>query len=84
MVNRSLTLHVDGTRISQLAGDDGCGVRALALSRETFIALCAEYTAFLRPLGREPISIRVLVDHQSATVALLADGFAYEAAGSLD
>jgi hypothetical protein len=82
VTNRSLTMHTDGTRIAQLAGDDGCGARALALSRETFVALCAEYTAFLRPFGRESISMQVLIDHQSATVALLADGFAYEAAGT--
>jgi hypothetical protein len=84
VTNRSLTLYVDGTPIARLAGDDGCGARALALSRETFVALCAEYTAFLRPFGRESISMQVLIDHQSATVVLLANGFAYEAAGSLD
>jgi hypothetical protein len=36
----------------------------------------------LRPLGRESIAMRVLIDHDSTTVALLADGFACEAAGS--
>jgi hypothetical protein len=82
VTNRTLTLQVDGTRIAQLAGDDGCGARALALSRETFVALCAAYTAFLRPFGRESIPMQVLIDHESATVALLADGFAYEAPGT--
>jgi hypothetical protein len=82
VTNRTLTLLVDDTRIAQLGGDDGCGARALALSRETFVGLCATYTAFLRPFGSEPISIQVLIDHESATVALLADGFAAEASGS--
>ena len=82
VTNRTLTLHVDGTRIVQLAGDDGCGARALTLSGGTFGALCAEYTTFLRPFGREPIPMQVLIDHESATVALLADGFASEAPGS--
>jgi hypothetical protein len=82
VTNRSLTLQVDGTRIVQLAGDDGCGARALTLSGDTFVALCANYTAFVRPFGREPIPMQVLIDHESATVALLADGFASEAPGS--
>jgi hypothetical protein len=82
VTNRSLALHVDGTRIVQLAGDDGCGARALTISGDTFAALCADYTAFLRPRHREPASVQVLVDHDTGTLALLTDGFAYEAPGS--
>jgi hypothetical protein len=82
MTNRTITLHVDGTRIVQLVGDDGCRARALTLSGDTFAALCADYTAFLRPLGRESIAMQVLIDHDTGTVALLTDGFASEAPGS--
>jgi hypothetical protein len=82
VTNRSLTLYVDGTPIARLAGDDGCGARALTLNVDTFTALCAAYTAFLRPFGRESIPMQALIDHDSATLALLADGFTYEAAGT--
>src|SRR5262245_59861431 len=82
VINRLLTLQVDATRIAQLAGDDGCGARALTLSVGAFTILCAEYTSFLRPFGRESIPMQVLIDHESATVALLADGFVYEAPGT--
>jgi hypothetical protein len=82
VTNRTLTLHVDGTRIVQLVGDDGCGARGLVLSGDIFAALCANYTAFVRPFGRESIAMQVLIDHDTGTVAFLTDGFASEAPGS--
>jgi hypothetical protein len=84
ITNRILNLNVRGAPIAELAGDDGCGARALTISSDNFAALCADYTVALRPFGRESILTRVLIDHDSATVALLADGFACEATGSLD
>ncbi len=82
VTNRVLSISVDGTPIAQLAGDDGCGVRALTISNDTFAMLCADYASFLRSFGRDSPATQVLIDHTTATVALLADGFACEAAGS--
>jgi hypothetical protein len=83
VTNRTLTVNLDRARIAQLTGDDGCGVRALTVSADAFTTLCQTYAAFLTSHGRAAVPVQLIVDHDTATVAVLADGFAHEASGRL-
>lgn len=82
VTNRAISISVDGTRIAQLVGDDGWGARALTVSADRFAALCVAYAGFIRQVDREATApVQVFVDHDTATVALLADRFAHEIPG---
>jgi hypothetical protein len=81
VTNRTLTISIDGVRLVQLVSDDGCGARALTMHVDVFATLSAAYAAFVKPLGREAVPVQVFVDHATATVAVLAEGFSHEAAG---
>lgn len=84
ITNRTLSLQICGSQVAQVVGADGCGARTLTLPPANFAALYADYAVAMQPFGRESIGIRVLIDHGNATVALLADAFACEIAGSVD
>jgi hypothetical protein len=79
---RAFSIRAGAACIAHIVADDGCGVRALTIHIDVFTALSAAYAAFLKPLGREAIPIQVFVDHDTTSIALLADGFAYEVSGT--
>ncbi len=82
VTHRAFSISARDTCIAHITADDGCGARALTIHVDAFTALCVAYAAFLKPFGREAVPVQVFVDHDTTSVALLADGFAYEVSGT--